>query len=438
MKKILIILLLLIPLILSAQTQIINVGTVANDGTGDRLRDAMIKINTNFSSVRDSFGNIYTTTQTNNLFTNQVAGALPLGDYAWLKTDTIFGQPQQVVTQTQLSSFEGGGSGLGMYELRGIIGTTTGFPVNGDSLIINTGFITHPNIQAYREGQLQWKNASNAGAPDGYKFNNVTGTLTFKPVFSTGELVVIHAFDPIIWTDLVPEGGAGGGGGSGESTLLTNLIASWSLDETTGTAFADNVGTNNGGSTATPSSTAKFGYSRNYTASNHYASVAYDASLALTGDELTISLWVRFTTLPSVAARNAYLFSTQRADAQFWSTLLYVDTNDQLRFYAKNTVPTSYLATSAVSAFSINTWYNIIAVVDGAGNNLKLLINGADAVNTTQAFAGTLYGFDSTVIIGGDGGTGAVAGYMDEVAYWLKSISAQEITDLQTKFHPFN
>ena len=31
--------------------EIINVGTTPNDGTGDTLRDAMVKVNSNFSSV---------------------------------------------------------------------------------------------------------------------------------------------------------------------------------------------------------------------------------------------------------------------------------------------------------------------------------------------------------------------------------------------------
>ena len=42
---------------------VLNVGTNANDGTGDTLRDAMIKVNTNFTEVYGSAGFDLTTIQ---------------------------------------------------------------------------------------------------------------------------------------------------------------------------------------------------------------------------------------------------------------------------------------------------------------------------------------------------------------------------------------
>ncbi|MFY7885043.1 MAG: hypothetical protein ACOVOV_09395, partial [Dolichospermum sp.] len=36
--------------------QIINVGTTANDGTGDKVRDAFIKVNSNFGELYDEGG----------------------------------------------------------------------------------------------------------------------------------------------------------------------------------------------------------------------------------------------------------------------------------------------------------------------------------------------------------------------------------------------
>ena len=42
---------------------VLNVGSNANDGTGDTLRDAMIKVNTNFTEVYGSAGFDLTTIQ---------------------------------------------------------------------------------------------------------------------------------------------------------------------------------------------------------------------------------------------------------------------------------------------------------------------------------------------------------------------------------------
>src|SRR5262245_38543837 len=53
--KPLLLLIALLTLVASAQTRIpINVGSSPNDGTGDSLRAAMIKINANFSNLFDS------------------------------------------------------------------------------------------------------------------------------------------------------------------------------------------------------------------------------------------------------------------------------------------------------------------------------------------------------------------------------------------------
>lgn len=97
MKKILLILFTLFSLTAFSQTEVINVGTTANDGTGDKLRNAMIKINTNFSAVRDSFGNIYTEAQSVELVNDSLdqlrLDAIPIGDVlgdAWHEEDLIF------------------------------------------------------------------------------------------------------------------------------------------------------------------------------------------------------------------------------------------------------------------------------------------------------------------------------------------------------------
>ena len=43
--------------------QIINVGTLANDGTGDTLRGAAIKINSNFTELYNLSSNLASVTQ---------------------------------------------------------------------------------------------------------------------------------------------------------------------------------------------------------------------------------------------------------------------------------------------------------------------------------------------------------------------------------------
>jgi len=78
--------------------QVINVGTVPNDGTGDSLRDSFIKTNDNFTEVYDALASktgwfnyhdattpgtpISVTAATPTLLTNDAAGSLTLKTYA--------------------------------------------------------------------------------------------------------------------------------------------------------------------------------------------------------------------------------------------------------------------------------------------------------------------------------------------------------------------
>jgi hypothetical protein len=95
-----------------------------------------------------------------------------------------------------------------IYQLKGIIGTTGSFPSNGDSLIVNVGFISNTYLKVYRDGSLQWFNnglTNNTGnLEDVYVFNSGTGTIIVRPKFITGEKIIIEAYNSSIWTTLTP------------------------------------------------------------------------------------------------------------------------------------------------------------------------------------------------------------------------------------------
>jgi hypothetical protein len=249
---------------------------------------------------------------------------------------------------SRLSSYGGSGGSVGMYELRGIVGTTTGFPVNGDSLVINDSLIAHPHITVYREGKMQWMNVSNANAPDGYKFTATTGTITFKPILATGEQVIIHAFDPVIWHDLVPTGGTGGGGASGESALLTNLIAYYSLDESSGSTVVDATGTQNGTAknVTVNQSTASLGRSHYFNGTTSVTEIPYNASQAITGTVASIACRVNLSTLPSTLTHASYLVRGGHSGSPYEAIYLTIGTDNKVAFHVKNTTSDDYAVIS--------------------------------------------------------------------------------------------
>jgi len=444
MKKLLY-LLLFLPLGLFGQTQVVNVGTSPNDGTGDNLRNAFIKQNLNWSAVRDSFGNIYREVQTRTLLNDSLdqlrSDAVPLTTYGWLKTDTAYSHGQ-IITYDQLQSFAGGGGSLGMYQLRGIVGTTTGFPTDGDSLIINTGFISHPHIEVYRDGSMQWLNSgltNNTGTlEDVYVFNSTTGSIIVRPVFATGEKVIVHAYDPVIWHELIPEGGAGGGGGSGESTLLTSILGFYELDEISGGTVSDATGNQDGDTYAYLNETGKFGKSEGFYDPEEVINIPFNASQVINGNTASVSVWVKLTTLPSATTHEACLIRATVSTSPWETIILYIGTDNKAHFTVTNTGTTDYTVESA-GTLSAGVWYNVVGVCNGA-NPLKLYLNGADVSASAGTFSGTMYVNDSNWYMGNEYGSGSMGlvGNIDAVGIWSKALSGAEVTELQTATYPFN
>ena len=82
--------------------QVINVGTTAQDGTGDSLRDAMIKINANFTELYEGIvvqtivgenGTTLVDISTNSVNANALTGTVPTGVATW---DNLGGKPTSV------------------------------------------------------------------------------------------------------------------------------------------------------------------------------------------------------------------------------------------------------------------------------------------------------------------------------------------------------
>lgn len=449
MKKLLY-LLLFIPFGVFGQTQTVNVGVTANDHTGDPLRTAFQKVNTNFSAVRDSFGNIYREVQSRKLVNDSLnavrAAALDLGTVAWLKTDTAYIH-KQIITFDQLQNYAGGGT-IGMYELKGTIGTTTGIPENGDSLIINTGFIAHPHPLVYKNGLLQnyltgySHNIVSVAKVGSYVFAQSTGTIIVRPVFSTGDVLVVHTFDPIVWNSLTPEGGSGGGGGGGGSPLLDSLIAVWEFNEIAGTGFADVVGGSNGtGYVTTPNQAGKLGVAVKIGYKGSIV-VPYASRLATQSDRISLSAWFKLDTIPSVAGYDESFITlwdnTYHIVARLWAE----SGDNKVWGEIHNTAAGEHYVNSGAVTVSPGTWYHAVLVSEGAGRTIKLYLNGVQTAGTS--FVGTLHAFDGNITIGNQQNTyeQSVRGVMDQTGYWYQRLMPADIVLLYNsgagRAHPFN
>jgi hypothetical protein len=448
MKKILIIILALSlwscqeKMIKSRYTPV-NVGTTANDGTGDNLRAAFIKVNAGFAELADSLENIYTEAQTRTLV-GDTSAVLRTYTRETIKDTFDVKIASGVDIESYLEDFSGGGGGVGIYELKGIIGTTSGIPEDGDSLIINTGFISRPHPLLYRDGLLQYHQDGATTTGVGFVFNNTTGTITANPPFSDGERIIVQAYDPIIWTSLAPEGGTGGGGTGGESPLLDSLIAVYEMDETAGTTVYDAYGDNDGTTNSTPNQTGIIGKSKLFAGTN-YISVPYNATLLPDDDEYSVSIWFRLTQLPADAGHIMYLYRARDSQTPYYMANIFIHTDGYIAVYITNSAGTIYEFETNTGLLSINTWYNLVAVNEGDGEDAKIYLNGSDVTfKHDVAFSGALLEFDYVTYMGNQNASEGygIVGYMDQVIISKQAFTPADVALIYNsglgRAYPFN
>ena len=267
---------------------------------------------------------------------------------------------------------------------------------------------------------------------DGFRFNSTTGEIIFRPVFATNEMVVVESTNTITWEDLSIEGE--------ESSLLTGLIAGWQFDETSGTNFSNVLGSNNATTYGTVlNQPGKFGVSFRNNHRSDYTVVANHSSL-WPEDELTISMWFKLDSLPSVTGRNMFLIRHYDND-HVWSYEAFIKTSENyITWYIWNEAGASFQTETDEDAIVINTWYNLILELD-VGAEPKIYLNNVDVsyYNDGGNFTGTVNVPSDPLYIGNANydGTSATMGYIDATFIWHRILTSGEKITLQTKTHPF-
>ena len=116
----------------------VNIGTTANDGTGDPLRTAFQKVNANNTLIENAIATVSTTTEMRDEIGDTIQAlkedALSLDDLSFLRANA--GTSGEAMTYEDVVNYVAahGGSGTGGYEwTEFIVGTTTGAPANADT-----------------------------------------------------------------------------------------------------------------------------------------------------------------------------------------------------------------------------------------------------------------------------------------------------------------
>ena len=206
------------------------------------------------------------------------------------------------------------------------------------------------------------------------------------------------------------------------STLLTNLISYWKLDEASGNA-SDSHGSNTGVVSNITYVAGKINNAARFNGTTSKITLG-NAPFNFTGD-YSVSFWHY---VPVGYNSDGYLCSRASGTSPFVQWNIYIsDANNGFVFQMNNT---GAGATNAINASGIatGTWYHIVATI--SGTNMLLYVNGTAGSSATFSGTRPSLSIDTTYGIRSSGGAGITEGDIDEGGIWDKALTASEVTEL--------
>ncbi len=213
------------------------------------------------------------------------------------------------------------------------------------------------------------------------------------------------------------------------TTLLTNCVAAWKFDETSGNA-ADSVGANTLTAARAPgSATGRIGNARIcVAASPSYFQIADNAAVSVGAVDWSACGWVKFTTLTGF---HGILCKSDSGGGGMDYEIRYSNASNCFQFATTHdgstyvTLSDTSLGVPAVTG----TWYFWYAQHDSTRHKIGISINDGTLVEMDVNAAG-LFNSANPLAIGNRPNDGAIAlnGMVDQTAMWKRLLTAAERT----------
>ncbi|MFA5196819.1 MAG: ATP-binding protein [Patescibacteria group bacterium] len=213
-----------------------------------------------------------------------------------------------------------------------------------------------------------------------------------------------------------------------------DLAAYWSMNEATGTAtVADSSVNNNTATSARTTNVAagKYGNARTFDGTNDIVTVPSQNYYNPGSNNFTLDLWANFST-NSVGYQFIY---DRRSTSDQTGYILYLETNNTLNFLASSASSWNILVQSSYVP-PINQWLHITVVRNGSA--WSLLVDGVSKSNATNS--NSIGSVSTNPTIGGghvSGLTNKVRGAIDEVRYYNRALTTDQIESLRNGIDPF-
>lgn len=209
--------------------------------------------------------------------------------------------------------------------------------------------------------------------------------------------------------------------------LTVGLVSYWKLDEISGTRN-DSWGSNHLTDNNTVTSAAGVvNTAAQFTAPNlEYLSIADNPSLSVSDIDFTICARVKldskggFRSLVNKGLGNA-------ADTEH--ILDYSSASDRFRFLVANNPTLTIVSANSLGSPSVGTWYFIVVWHDSAANTINIQVNNG-AVDWATHSVG-VQDLTNPFLIGAlTAGLSHMDGAIDEVGFWKRVLTAEELTEI--------
>lgn len=213
---------------------------------------------------------------------------------------------------------------------------------------------------------------------------------------------------------------------SAQSSLFTDLISLWKLDETSGTRV-DSIGDNDLTDNSTVgSATGLINSAASFTSELESLSIDDNASINVSGNiNWSYSVWVKLANKTfSYGILNKGTPSTGE-----WH-LEYLSSSDRFRFGVRGSAKTTVSANELGSPVA-GVWYHILVWHDADNDEIGIQVNNGTS-DVSSHSSGVKIGTD-TFHIGRNPGVfnpPLSGGLIDEVKFWKKILTTQEKSDL--------
>lgn len=221
-------------------------------------------------------------------------------------------------------------------------------------------------------------------------------------------------------------------------SILNGLVLYWKMNESSGSTLADIAGKYPGKTVGTTSVEGKEGNARSLNGSSDYISIKDSPDLRLS--KLTVSAWIKPNmTIDSSSVVNAvtpiaFVIKNQNNSNGLAKGFCLCYYKGKLDFWIANN-KNAWAGITVNQTFDAGVWYHLAGTFDG--QNYKLYINGelkgtvADDTDTAPVYDA------SPVWLGraeGNTGTRYFNGAIDEVGFWNRALSDEEVQNLGTSF----